>query len=533
MAELASCRRSSPGDEITMRNKLFILLYTSGIVFFIIFLNVVTVTIKKNPAMPLGPVEEADVSLGNYFNRPNSYSVESPSSRLAFLLEYFFPRTEALAPGCALKFSLVPHQKAIEPNGTATYAVRIANKGKETCENASLSMYYGDKESFVFSEPSPTASDYYWSLGNLEPGASYSLDLHTKISLPHGSSFIAEGCATADNSSDICPQLIMFVQEGASQKTRLEDKLRIPFLGDTPWSFLFRDQEFGIWVWDSPAKMSPAYAGQVISVAKQNGFNVIYITIDDYLEISQIPGREKAEAKEQYMKSLSIFIQAARGAGMEVDVVGGAKDWAIDANTWKGHELVKFVEEYNKHYPKAKVRGLQFDVEPYLLTEYNADKQKVLKEFVVFVDDMARAMKDVDAKLSVVIPHFYDEEQNWTPIFTYKGEKASTYTHLLRVLKQKKDTSIIIMAYRNFFDDENGVRDISEAEIKEASEGDYTTSIVLAQETGNVSPGYVTFYDYPKSSLFDALGEIKNHFEGYDNFGGVAVHYLDSFLKME
>ena len=89
------------------------------------------------------------------------------------------------------------------------------------------------------------------------------------------------------------------------------------------------------------------------------------------------------------------------------------------------------------------------------------------------------------------------------------------------------------MAYRNFFDDENGVRDISEAEIKEASEGDYTTSIVLAQETGNVSPGYVTFYDYPKSSLFDALGEIKNHFEGYDNFGGVAVHYFDSFLKME
>jgi hypothetical protein len=280
--------------------------------------------------------------------------------------------------------------------------------------------------------------------------------------------------------------------------------------------------------------MTPAYASEVISVAKRNGFNVIYLTIDDYIPILEI--RDEAARKaanEEYMKALSVFIRGAKSSGIQVDAVGGAKDWAIKENRWRGYALIDFVKEYNEAYPNARIRNLQYDVEPYLLSDYDSDKEKLLKEYVEFIDESARRMKSVPAGFSIVIPHFYDGKQKWTPAFTYKGEKAHAYTHLLKALSQKEHTQIIIMAYRNFFGEENGTRQISEVEIKEASESGYATKVIVAQETGNVPPAYVTFHDYPKVSLFDALSEIQDYYGNYKNFGGTAVHYFDSFMKLE
>jgi hypothetical protein len=100
-------------------------------------------------------------------------------------------------------------------------------------------------------------------------------------------------------------------------------------------------------------------------------------------------------------------------------------------------------------------------------------------------------------------------------------------------MEKKPGSSIIIMAYRNFFEEDNGTKQISETEIREATQGRYATKIIVAQETGNVPPGYVTFYDYPKVSLHDAMVEIQDYFGQFDAFGGIAVHYFDSFLKLE
>jgi hypothetical protein len=521
-----------------MKQKLFVIIYTVSIVLVVIVLSAVVTMVKKNTDVALTPEERIDTSLAQYAERPNSTTTYGTSNIPFFLSPYLFPRSEPLADGCSLRFSFAPLQKAVEPGGKIDYTITLSNRGKVVCQNVSLSIYYTESETFVASNPAPTASDYYWAVGNIGPAKERRISLTTKTSSADGRDMISEACATADNSSDICSQNVVFIQEGASQTTNLTDKfasaLSVPTVIGTIWGKVFNKQEFGIWVWDSPKKMTAAYASEVISVSKKNGFNVIYLTVDDYVPILEM--RDEAarkEAKESYMKALSVFVQGAKVSGMEVDVVGGAKDWAIKENRWKGYALIDFVKEYNETYPSARIRNLQYDVEPYLLSEYDSDKEKILKEYVEFIDESARRMKSVSAGFSIVIPHFYDSTQKWTPAFTYNGERSHTYTHLLKTLSQKKDTEIIIMAYRNFFGDENGTRQISEEEIKEASNGGYTTKVIIAQETGNVPPAYVTFHDYPKVSLFDALLEIQDHYGNYKNFGGTAVHYFDSFLKLE
>ncbi len=516
-----------------MKKKLFIALYTTGIVLAVVALSVIVNTIEKTPAVPPTQEEIADTSIAQYGERPNSTTTIGSSGTSPFF-SFLFPRREPRDEGCSLRFSFAPRNKAVISGGAIEYDVALLNKGNEACENVSLSAYYMNDEHFVSSNPVPTASDYYWSVGNLEPGKEFTIALTTMTTIRNGQNLFSEACVTADNSPDVCSGSVIFVEQGAANQTELTTAIKVERAVGAMWGSIFTKKEFGIWVWNSTHDMTPAYAKEVVEVAKKNGFNVIYITIDDYLSILEIKDVDARRLeKEKYMKELSIFIQASQAVGIEVDAVGGAKDWAIPSNRWKGYALIDFVKEYNQTFPKTTLRGLQYDVEPYLLDEYDYNKKKILKEYVEFIDESVRQMESTPAQFSIVIPHFYDSEQKWTPAFEYAGTDAHTFTHLLQILSRKEKTSIIIMAYRNFFEDENGTKEISEVEVKEASNGGSTSKIIIAQETGNVPPGYVTFYDYPKISLFDALSEIKNYFGGYRNFGGMAVHYFDSFVKMD
>ncbi|HWB33773.1 MAG TPA: hypothetical protein VG753_00410, partial [Candidatus Paceibacterota bacterium] len=292
-------------------------------------------------------------------------------------------------------------------------------------------------------------------------------------------------------------------------------------------------KEVGIWVWDSPLQMAPGYAARMFSVASQNGFNTIYITVDDYLDIAALPNGASKDAKTKaYFAALASIVSAANQKSIAILIEGGAKDWAYPENRWKGYALIDMLAAYNKAYPSAQVHGLQYDVEPYLLPEYEDNKAAVLEQFLEFIDGSVAHMQGIEGEFEVVIPHFYDSAVAWTPSFTYDGTDAYAYTHLLQVLEHRPGSTVVVMAYRNFFAGDNGTEQISQAEVKEASSG-YSTNVIVAQETGNVDPSYVTFYGMTKADLLANIQDIYTAFDPYKNFGGVAVHYLEPFLDLE
>lgn len=293
-------------------------------------------------------------------------------------------------------------------------------------------------------------------------------------------------------------------------------------------------KEYGTWIWESPIQMSYAKAVQMLEYAAKENFTVVYITIDDYLHVAALSaGETKETRKQEYFTALNRIVVKAQELGVAVDVEGGWKDWGNPKNTWKGYALIDFVKEYNQLYPRAKVRGLQYDVEPYLLAAYEKDKPSVLIPFIEFIDESTAQMEEVDAQFSIVIPHFYDSTQKWTPILTYNGETAYPFTHLLNILDRKAGSSIIIMSYRNFFEGSDGVEGLSVPELKEASASGHSTKVIVAQETGDVEPDYVTFFGLPKEDLTYQLSTINASFAKYRSFGGSAVHYLDTYLELE
>lgn len=428
---------------------------------------------------------------------------------------------QSVVQGCGLRFSFKPESAVVTAAGEIAYTATLSNNGTEACHNASFSLYYADGEEFVSATPAPSASTYYWSAGTLNPGARYSVHIRTTLSALT-TQIANEACATADNTAgDICPQNVLFAGKSGVTTPPAPDNASVR-----------TGKELGTWIWESPVALQPTHRTSLLDAARSAGFTAVYITIDDYLKVAALSeGTTKAAKEKEYMTALAEFVEAAHVRGMAVDVEAGARDWAEPENRTKGYTLIDFALRYNKQNPTVAVRGFQYDVEPYLLSRYEDDKASVLLEFVTFIDESARRIGSSNLSFSVVIPHFYDSAQAWTPAFLYKGKSAHAFTHLLDTLEQTRKSTVIIMAYRNFLDGEDGTFALVEPELKEA--GSTSTEVIVAQETGNVDPAYVTFYGLSKREFLSAVSSIYSTLENSPRFGGVAVHYLDTFLTLE
>lgn len=431
------------------------------------------------------------------------------------------------AAGCGMTLNISTQKDTIAPGEQASYSLTIKNEGQLTCNSASVSVYYSDNESFVSSNPKGSAnSNYYWKLGNMTPGSEKTISITTIHKKTDTAPVIkTEACATANNGTDACATLAVNV--GVST-TQAEPAPTEPVADFDPGT-----KEYGTWVWTSPYAMSSAYMSKVISAADENDINVIYVTVDDYLTINALAeGATKEAKKAKYNDALEKFIIAANQKGIAVDVEAGWRDWAEAANINKSNVIIDFAIAYNASHTD-KIRGVQFDIEPYLMPTYEKNKAVLLKNFVTLVDASTKRMGASDMRLSFVIPHFYDSAQKWTPAITYGGFTTYTFDHMLRILDTRANSSIILMSYRNFANGSDGSIQISKTEIEAASNGAHPTKVIVAQETGDVEPAYVTFHDTSRAEYEKQVALINQAFSAKSGFGGISVHYIDPFLELQ
>jgi hypothetical protein len=307
----------------------------------------------------------------------------------------------------------------------------------------------------------------------------------------------------------------------------------IKTLGTNPTEPKQNTKEHGIWIWTPIMIMTPEYIESTLSQAQVNRVNTIYISIDTYLDVFVMPKGEKREqAKKAFSDKLENFIVSANSRGIAVDAEAGWQNWAEEGNTYKAFAIVNYVKNFNNTRAN-KFRGFQYDVEPYLLASYEKNKSVVLKNFIQLIDQTENFMQDSSLKFSIVIPDFYDKEDQMTPKIAYNGKKDYTFKHLLNILDRKPDSSIIIMSYRSFAEGYDGSIEISNNEMQTAKNGKYNTQVVIAQETGDVMPPYITFHRTSKNYLSGQISKINKAFNSNPNFGGIAIHYVNAFLALK
>lgn len=492
-----------------------------GIYFFENF------TLTSAPAVPLSQ-ETVDLKLSTLSNQHSLVASPAQSVEVTAKKNKI---TIGSAPQTGCKISLVFSSAdfAFPLSKQEIYTATIQNKGTATCVNPSLTAYYASSTAFASSEPRPSASNYYWHLPDLKARDKTTITFTlSQTASPEESTISTEICATADNGSDACGSLNVapLLNLGGSTPPVVVP----PIIVSPP--VVPSSQTYGSWVWTSPEEISETYLSTILNGAKNNSINTLYITIDHYLTIDALPeGASKEAQKAAFTAALASFITRANALGISVDAEAGWRDWAEDPTFAKARKIIAYAKVFNQtHAPQ--IHALQYDVEPYLLPRYETNKADVLGKFVSLIDMTKQELGNDTLAFSIVIPHFYDNRQAWTPSITYNGITQDTFSHLLSILDTRPNSSIILMSYRNYAQGQNGSIEISETEVTQASTGIHGTKVIVAQETGNVEPSYVTFYNLPKSTYLSEIQKIKNVFSNKSGFGGIAVHYIDPFLVL-
>lgn len=408
-----------------------------------------------------------------------------------------------------------------------SYDMTVTNQGLQICNSASLTVYYTNGETVQSTVPKATSGNYYWKLGNLAPDQSVKVTINSSYS---GNELNTEACATANNGSDSCFTNTN-VDEGTP--TPLPVELTPPQQLPTDTSGVFRPKgEYGMWVWESPVQMSDAYRTQMLNVASATGINVVYVTIDDYLAIYNLPaGTNRTNKLIAYNEAVGKLIDAAKLKNIGIDAEAGWKDWSDPAKRANSYNIIDYVSNYNATNVNG-FRKLQFDVEPYLLSTYENNKASVLTTYVNYLGDISTRARNLNLDLSLVIPHFYDSAQKWTPTVNYNGKVDYTFNHILRMLDLSEGNDIIIMAYRNTALGKDSTVQISQQEVKDASTGVHSTKVIVAQEMGDVDPSYVTYYGKTRQYLWTQLGKVDAQFKASSGYNGISLHYYEPFTVL-
>lgn len=430
---------------------------------------------------------------------------------------------------CTLTLVSTTVQKTVGEVPMMLYTMVVKNIAQRPCSNVSLSAYYHEAMRIVAVTPAATAGNYYWRWGDLAPGATKVLSI--EVVAAGDSARGLEACATADNGTDVCVVGASIVVPSETMPVVPAPQAPVsPVTMPTEQPAPSTENEYGMWVWESPADMSPAYIESLMTAVRTHGFTALYVTVDDYLAISSLPAGPAKEAKKQaYFDAIERLVIEAKKNQVAIDALAGAKDWAQPAMRYKAYAIVDMVLAYNAARSSNPLRSLQYDVEPYLLSTYERNKATILTEFVALIDETSKRLGSSTLRFAVTIPHFYDSAQAWTPKITYQGVTTHTFTHLLRILDTRKDSTIILMSYRNFAEGKNGTIQISNVEVVEASAVPRSTKVIVGQEFGKVSPLYVTFFGKTRAYYESELAKVQSAFGEQSGFGGMAVHYFEPF----
>lgn len=142
----------------------------------------------------------------------------------------------------------------------------------------------------------------------------------------------------------------------------------------------------GIWLWDR-RKIAGAESAIIRELASR-GVNRVYLQIGDRPE------------------ELSSFLLTARRSGIAVYALDGSPDYVNAPDVLI--KRLRNVLSYNHGHPEAPFAGFQIDVEPYLLKDFNLNRNAYAARFVALLRSLRTLAADT-LPLSVVIPFWFDQ----------------------------------------------------------------------------------------------------------------------------
>lgn len=251
------------------------------------------------------------------------------------------------------------------------------------------------------------------------------------------------------------------------------------------------------WLWET--SLITKERNEIISFAKKNDVNLIYLQIDKKLPADQYRA----------------FIRAANIEKIQIHALGGDPEWAYRRNCDNISELVEWVKNYNRtSSEKERFRGIHVDIEPYLLPEWEERKKIIVRQWMKNMEEfIIQTKEDPSLDTSAALPFWLDD--------VIIPEKSGANRLSEWMIKQLDH--VTLMAYRDFAEGSNGIIDIVEHEIKDADA--LGKAVVIGVETKKMGKEErISFHDEGMAAMTDQLELLHQKMRKHSSFAGVAIH---------
>jgi hypothetical protein len=250
------------------------------------------------------------------------------------------------------------------------------------------------------------------------------------------------------------------------------------------------------WVWTSETVFETEQRRAFFAFAQAHAINTLY------LQHSPQYGEPAGFA------ILVEFLLQTRAAGIEVTFVAGDPSWALNQHHARAAGLLEETGRLNQRLKAAGaplVRGVQYDVEPYLLADWKARPGVVEPQYVALVADLHQAARREGVELWLTVPFWFEHHPFGS-------------TTLDRVVSDYVD-GIVVMAYR---DTPAGVVKAAERVLDHAAPAG--RPVVVAIEINCAQPAGVALCLASQAQLGQALAELRARLDQFATFSGLAVH---------
>lgn len=256
------------------------------------------------------------------------------------------------------------------------------------------------------------------------------------------------------------------------------------------------------WVWDTKSLMQDK--NSMLAFAEGQGVNVIFLHVD-----------RKSEDFEPYRA----FIEEAHELGMEVEALGGDPTWGLTEYRQEIDSFIEWLEDYCQAVgERAAFDGIHVDIEPYLLEEWERERDEVVRQWMGNVAYLVDRMK----------PHASSRISADLPFWIHKvptREDVSLGAWMLDRLDR-----VVLMNYRNFAIGENGIIDNALPMIKEGTRAG--KPVIIGLETAPTDEGeHVTFYGQGTADMHRQMQLSHMFMQRYSGYGGFSIHNFKSWRE--
>jgi hypothetical protein len=261
--------------------------------------------------------------------------------------------------------------------------------------------------------------------------------------------------------------------------------------------------EKGTWIWDT--SIVATRQQQILDFAQKHQVTTIYLYID------------QDSVSQQAYRS---FIESADRRRIKVEALAGDPSWTLRANQDRIRQFIAWVNNYNAAAePNQRFQGLHFDIEPYLLDEWETNNRLVLNNWMQSLRFAAKQAKGTGLKLTLDVPF-------WIHKLTVPDTGEPFGSWLL-----SQFDCLVLMDYRNFALGDDGIVRNAEAIVQEATS--LGKEAIVAVDTGKSKESKrTTFYSLSLSAMEEQLKLADRQLSRYSGYKGIAVHDYANWLKL-